>query len=78
MPIARICTAILALLAAAAVHADDALEHAKAVLERSILFDGHNDLPWAIREYKDAPGDVAAYDIRKHAPGEGQDRKSVV
>jgi membrane dipeptidase len=42
------------------------------VLDRAILFDGHNDLPWAIRSYKEAPGDVAAYDLRKHAPGKGQ------
>jgi len=69
---ARGCVTFLALLAAAPVHADEALEHAKAVLARSILFDGHNDLPWAIREYKAAPGDVAAYDLRKHAPAEGQ------
>jgi membrane dipeptidase len=55
-----------------AAHADPAVERAKAVLERSILFDGHNDLPWAIRQYKDAPGDVDAYDIRAQAPGSGQ------
>ena len=64
--------ALLAFMIATSAHADDALEHAKAVLERSILFDGHNDLPWAIREYKSAPSDVAAYDIRLHAPGKGQ------
>jgi len=63
---------LLALLTTAAVNADEALEHAKEVLDRAILFDGHNDLPWAIRAYKDAPGDVAAYDLRKHAPGKGQ------
>ncbi len=63
---------MLALLTTAAVNADEALEHAKEVLDRAILFDGHNDLPWAIRAYKDAPGDVAAYDLRKHAPGKGQ------
>jgi len=66
------CAWVLALLAAIPVHADEALAHAKAVLERAILFDGHNDLPWAIREYAAAPGDVSAYDIRAHAPGEGQ------
>jgi membrane dipeptidase len=51
---------------------DPALEHAKAVLAKGILFDGHNDLPWAIRQFKDAPGDVDAYDIRTKAPGDGQ------
>lgn len=52
--------------------ADPALEHAKEVLAKSILFDGHNDLPWAIRGFEAAPGDVAAYDIRVRAPAEGQ------
>ena len=72
MRVAEGIAALLALTIAATAHADPALEHAKALLERSILFDGHNDLPWAIREYKAAPGDVAAYDLRQHAPGEGQ------
>ena len=65
---------VAAALAAAPVHADTdpALEHAKAVLAKGILFDGHNDLPWAIRQFKDAPGDVDAYDIRAKAPGDGQ------
>jgi membrane dipeptidase len=69
---ARSCIALLALLTTAAANADEALEHAKEVLDRAILFDGHNDLPWAVRQYKDVPGDVAAYDLRKHAPGKGQ------
>ncbi|MGH8129817.1 MAG: membrane dipeptidase [Steroidobacteraceae bacterium] len=68
----RVCVGILALFVAAAVHADEALEHAQRLLERSILFDGHNDLPWAIHEYKEAPGDVAAYDLRGRAPADGQ------
>ena len=63
--------AVLALLAAAA-QADPALDHAKEVLARSILFDGHNDLPWAIRGYEAAPGDLAAYDLRVKAPAKGQ------
>ncbi len=62
----------LAVLWTAPLHADPALEHAKKVLDDSILFDGHNDLPWAIHEYKDAPGDVDAYDIRGRAPGVGE------
>ncbi|MGH8309748.1 MAG: hypothetical protein ACRETX_08140, partial [Steroidobacteraceae bacterium] len=57
---------------AASAAQDPALEHAKRLLERTILFDGHNDLPWAIRSYEAAPGDVAAYDIRKRAPADGQ------
>ncbi len=66
-----IAAAIVAFVAAP-IHADEALEHAKQVLDGSILFDGHNDLPWAIREFKEAPGDVNAYDIRGRAPGVGE------
>jgi membrane dipeptidase len=33
------------------------------------LVDGHNDLPWAIREWGAAPHDVEAYDLRKPTPG---------
>jgi membrane dipeptidase len=46
------------------------LRHAKQLLADAILFDGHNDLPWAIRTAKNAPGDVAAYDLRMSAPGQ--------
>jgi membrane dipeptidase len=69
----RVCLAASVLsLSAAAAQADAALEHAKEVLAESILFDGHNDLPWTIRQYKAAPGDVDAYDIRENAPEGGQ------
>src|SRR5690606_30278792 len=44
-------------------------EVARRVLERTPLFDGHNDLPWAIREYEAAPRDVRAYDLRGTVPG---------
>ncbi len=71
--------AIAALAAAASVYAqhesgddDAALAHARELLAKGILFDGHNDLPWAIRNWKDAPGDVDKYDIRGHAPTGGQ------
>ena len=63
---------LAAALATAPVHADPALDRAKNVLAQSILFDGHNDLPWTIRQYKAAPGDVDAYDIREKAPEGGQ------
>ena len=46
------------------------LEHARRVLADAILFDGHNDLPWAIRTAKTAPGDVAAYDLRGRTAGQ--------
>lgn len=62
---------ILALTAAVpAPAADDALAHANRVLAGTILIDGHNDLPWAIREAKAAPGDVAAYDLRTKTSGQ--------
>ncbi|MGQ0834397.1 MAG: dipeptidase [Gammaproteobacteria bacterium] len=66
-----LCVALVLSCAASAAQ-DPALQHAKRLLERTILFDGHNDLPWAIRSYEAAPGDVAAYDIRKRAPADGQ------
>jgi membrane dipeptidase len=53
------------------VRADDdrALTHARQLLKTAILVDGHNDLPWAIRTDKKAPGDVAAYDLRGTVSG---------
>jgi membrane dipeptidase len=53
-----------------ALAADDALAHANRLLSKTILIDGHNDLPFTIRRAKGAPGDVAAYDLRGHAPGQ--------
>jgi membrane dipeptidase len=53
------------------VHAqsqDRALEHARKLLSSTPLIDGHNDLPWEIRESKAAPRDVAAYDLRTRSP----------
>jgi membrane dipeptidase len=42
---------------------------ARRVLSTTPLIDGHNDLPWAIREATTAPHDVEAYDLRKKAAG---------
>ncbi|MEN8143914.1 MAG: dipeptidase [Gemmatimonadota bacterium] len=53
----------------AAAQDDTNLARAKAVLERTPLIDGHNDLPWAIRNFEQAPHDVLAYDITRRAPG---------
>ena len=38
-----------------------ALEQARALLKSMPLIDGHNDLPWVIRE--ESGGDVLAYDL---------------
>ncbi|HET9878091.1 MAG TPA: dipeptidase [Candidatus Limnocylindria bacterium] len=46
------------------------LDHARALLAEHPIFDGHNDLPWAIRMHPDAPGDVAAYGLDRRAPGQ--------
>ena len=53
-------------------HADEdkALTHARQLLKKVILVDGHNDLPWTIRLDKKAPGDVAAYDLNGTVPGQ--------
>ena len=48
---------------------DPALEHAVRLLQSTPLIDGHNDLPWEIRNSKTHPRDVAAYDLRKTTPG---------
>ena len=51
-------------MAKAAITAKAALAHAQALLEKIPLVDGHNDLPWVIRNSV-AKGDVRAYDLRK-------------
>ena len=56
--------------AAAAPSEDAALQRARRLLASTILVDGHNDLPYAIRNFKDAPGDIVAYDLRKPTPGD--------
>jgi membrane dipeptidase len=71
-------SAILAALAATAAAfaalparaAQDDLAHARELLSRVILVDGHNDLPWAIHTDKNAPNDIDAYDLRKPTPGQ--------
>lgn len=49
---------------------DPALAHARKLLASTLLVDGHNDLPWTIREDPKAPMDVEAYDLRKRTAGE--------
>jgi membrane dipeptidase len=53
---------------ASAQSKDRALEHARQLLKSTPLIDGHNDLPWEIREFKQSPGDVTAYDLRSRTP----------
>ena len=64
----------LAVLAAASVHAQQAssdpyLARALRVLTAQPIIDGHNDLPWRIREDKAHPMDVESYDLRGHPAG---------
>lgn len=63
--------AVTALLAAAPVAEaqNPHLDRVRRILSETPLFDGHNDLPWAIRTYDAAPGDVAAYGLRGETPG---------
>jgi membrane dipeptidase len=48
---------------------DQYLARAKRILRETPLIDGHNDLPWRIREDSVARGNVDAYDLRKRTPG---------
>jgi membrane dipeptidase len=57
-------------ISAARADEDPAVTRARKLLQSTILVDGHNDLPWAIRTSKTAPGDVKAYDLRKPTPGQ--------
>ncbi|MEO6209845.1 MAG: dipeptidase, partial [Gemmatimonadaceae bacterium] len=54
---------------AVAQAADSNLARAKRILRSTPLIDGHNDLAWRIREDKNMPRDVEAYDLRKTTPG---------
>jgi membrane dipeptidase len=54
---------------ASAAASDPNLARAQRLLRASPVMDGHNDLPWRIREDTVAPHDVDAYDLRKRTPG---------
>ena len=75
MPItsSRIAIATLSVcIATTPVHAqksDPYLERAKVILRTTPLVDGHNDLPWRIREDTLHANDIEAYDLRTHTPG---------
>ncbi|HXK11747.1 MAG TPA: dipeptidase [Vicinamibacteria bacterium] len=49
---------------------DEALARARRVLALHPVVDGHNDLPWAIRENAASPRDVEAYDLRSRTKGD--------
>ncbi len=66
---AAACAAPAGSGAAPAPAVDPHLAVAYRVLAATPLVDGHNDLPWAIRESKTHPRDVDAYDLRQRAPG---------
>jgi len=53
----------------AAQATDPYLARARAVLRTTPLVDGHNDLPWRIREDTLHASDVEAYDLRTRTPG---------
>jgi membrane dipeptidase len=46
------------------------LDRARSLLREHPLIDGHNDLPWQIRQDPDARGDVDAYDLSRPTPGD--------
>jgi membrane dipeptidase len=58
-----------AALSATAQSTDPHMARALRVLRAAPVMDGHNDLPWRIREDTVTPSDVEAYDLRKRTPG---------
>ena len=48
---------------------DRALRHARRLLRRHPIVDGHNDLAWTIRLDSRRPRDVEAYDLRRRTRG---------
>src|SRR3954463_2988789 len=48
---------------------DPNMARALRVLRAAPVMDGHNDLPWRIREDTATPHDVDAYDLRRKTPG---------
>ena len=49
---------------------DEHIEKVRRVLSATPLFDGHNDLAWAIREQEDAPHNVRAYGLQGTTRGQ--------
>ncbi|HSJ08529.1 MAG TPA: dipeptidase [Longimicrobiales bacterium] len=69
LPLALLGACATAQTPAGSTAGDSFDARARAILRTTPLVDGHNDLPWAIREYEPAPHNVAAYDLRGRAPG---------
>ncbi|HEX6943347.1 MAG TPA: dipeptidase [Gemmatimonadaceae bacterium] len=68
MPIRPLVLALL--MPSLALAQDTHMEKARRVLQAVPLVDGHNDLPWYIRnDFKQAPLDVEAYDLRRPTSG---------
>jgi membrane dipeptidase len=65
----RLMLASIVLAACATRESDPNLAHANAVLSEQPIIDGHNDLPWAIRQDSIARKDVEKYDLRTRARG---------
>lgn len=66
--VAALLLLFLVVPAEASESVDPYLEQAKDVLRRAPIFDGHNDLPYVIREKHD--GDVEGFDISVIAEGD--------
>jgi membrane dipeptidase len=61
----------LFLLESCAANAEDpALDRARRLLRRHPVIDGHNDVPWAIREKTGGLGDLEAYDLGQPTSGD--------
>ena len=70
MPPRTLPLALLLLLPVGVTAQDVHMEKALRVLQAVPLVDGHNDLPWYIRnDFKQAPLDVEAYDLRRPTSG---------
>ena len=67
--LAAVALPALAAAARSQSPSDPAMARALRVLRAAPVMDGHNDLPWRIREDTVAPHDVDAYDLRKPTPG---------
>jgi membrane dipeptidase len=60
-----------AIVQACAVNAEDpALARARRLLQQHPVIDGHNDVPWTIRQRTGGLGDLEAYDLRRRTPGD--------